>query len=202
MGRILKDRSYIGGTSQVVEASELAVLDQPWQYVPDEQKPFVHTPPEYVTDRTIAVARETSPEKLLVHYTPPHSPYTANALTEGRDLEPYEREPFQALRDGVPLEQVWKAYLDELRLGLDEVETLLTNVDADRVAITADHGEAFGEYGIYSHPLGMPHPHVRRVPWAGTTATDTGEYEPTVDPEAYDASRETKEHLKDLGYFA
>jgi hypothetical protein len=201
MEKILRDRNYITGTSHLVHADDLSVLDQPWMYVPDEEKPFVHTPPRYITDRAIAVGRDHVSDRLLVHYTPPHSPYTAAALKEGRDeLKPYEADPFQALRDGVSYETVWEAYLDELRLALDEVELLLENVDADRVVISADHGEAFGEYGIYSHPTGMLHPKIRRVPWAETTATDTGTYEPTAEARNSDAAREAKSHLEDLGY--
>jgi len=203
MQRIIEDREYMGGTDHVVAAEDFALLNQPWRYVPDDVKPFVHTPPNYITDRTIDVVRSMDPDRVLAHYTPPHSPYTANAIAEGRDLKPHEKNPFEALRDGVPFEIVWEAYLDELRCALAEVKVLLNNVDADTVIITADHGEAFGEFGIYSHPLGMIHPKIKRVPWAVTTATDSGSYTPdlTYHPESDEVSRDAKEHLKDLGYF-
>jgi hypothetical protein len=58
------------------------------------------------------------------------------------------------------------------------VALLLENVDAERVVITADHGEGFGEYGVYEHPVGCPAPTIKRVPWATTTAADTGSYVP------------------------
>ncbi|QIO24144.1 hypothetical protein [Haloarcula sp. JP-L23] len=180
MSRILEDRTYLGGTARTVTASDLHSLDQPWQYVPDEQKPFVHTPPQYATNKAINVGRTTDADRILVHYLPPHSPYTANAIAESRELEAHEETPFQALRDGIPFNRVWAAYLDELRLVLDHVSLLLDNITAEKVVITADHGEAFGEYGIYSHPLGMPHPHIKRVPWATTTAVDTGTHEPEL----------------------
>lgn len=93
---------------------------------------------------------------------------------------------------------MWTAYLNNLRLVLDSVETLLKNVDAETVAISADHGEAFGEWGVNRHPIAIPHPKIKRVPWTLMSATDTGEYEPAT----YDQRqpRAVTEHLEDLGY--
>ncbi|WP_324665347.1 alkaline phosphatase family protein [Haloarcula sediminis] len=95
--------------------------------------------------------------------------------------------------------EMWDAYLATLRYVLDDVALLLENVDAERVAITADHGEAFGEWGFYWHTVGCPHPAVRRVPWVGTTATDEGTYDPVVTPET-DEGFDRQQHLRDLGY--
>jgi len=55
-------------------------------------------------------------------------------------------------RGKVELEQVINAYRENLCLVLDEVEQLVQNFDAEDVMITADHGQAFGEAGIYGHP--------------------------------------------------
>jgi hypothetical protein len=83
------------------------------------------------------------------------------------------------------------------------VELLLDNVDADRVVISSDHSEAFGEYGVYGHPIGALHPHVRNVPWAITTANDSGTYTPEIPcPSASDevSRRDVDETLEALGY--
>jgi hypothetical protein len=184
----------------VVDESDFKHLDQPWKHVHDN--PLSHlTLPGTITDRAVRVGRRMDAERMIVMYKQPHAPYCANALAEDRDLEPHEADPWQALRDGVPRSTVWEAYLDELRYGLDHVETLLRNVDAETVAITADHGECFGEYGIYSHPAGVPVPPLRRVPWATTTATDSGEYEPEIElPDDDGVSRSVEDQLESLGY--
>ncbi|MDZ7731077.1 MAG: hypothetical protein U5K37_09360 [Natrialbaceae archaeon] len=86
---------------------------------------------------------------------------------------------------------------------LDDVELLLENVDAETVAISADHGESFGEFWEYGHKTGSLNPYVRRVPWVETSATDTGTYTPTVEPpqEAESESDESvEESLEALGY--
>ncbi|QKY21963.1 hypothetical protein B4589_016250 (plasmid) [Halolamina sp. CBA1230] len=157
--------------------------------------------PGIATDRAIRVGRETDADRLLVHYLPPHSPFRATALRENRPLERYEYRPFDYLRAGGDRDRVWERYLDELRWGLDEVERLLDNVDAERAVITADHGELFGHLGLYSHPTGVPHPRLRRVPWLETTAVDTGEYEPSYEkPDRTHTTEETAKQLEYLGY--
>lgn len=185
---------------QPVAPGDFLVLDQPWQYVPEKDKPFVHTPATHITDRAIATGREYNADRLLVHYSEPHDPYTATARRENRELYEYEDSPFEYLRNGGDFERVWDAYLDNLRDVLDEVSVLLDNLDAERVVISADHGEAFGEFGIYHHPMGVLHPNIRRVPWAISSANDTHTYTPTVErPD--EAASETEDHLRALGYF-
>jgi glucan phosphoethanolaminetransferase (alkaline phosphatase superfamily) len=85
---------------------------------------------------------------------------------------------------------------------LDDVEILLDNINAETIIISADHGEAFGEYGILGHKIGSLHPRVRRVPWVVTSAEDTHSYTPTVDrSEASAMSREElDQQLEALGY--
>lgn len=49
---------------------------------------------------------------------------------------------------------MWNRYLDELQWALSSIEILLRNIDAEKVVISADYGEAFGEYGIIGHLSG------------------------------------------------
>ncbi|WP_154018408.1 hypothetical protein [Halolamina rubra] len=157
--------------------------------------------PEIATDRAIRAGREVDAERMIVHYLPPHSPFRVDALRENRPLERYEYRPFDYLRDGGDREKVWAQYLDELRWVLDSVGVLLENVDAETAVVTADHGELFGHLGLYSHPTGVPHPGLRRVPWLETSATDTGSYEPRYEePDRQRAPKETAKQLEYLGY--
>lgn len=70
------------------------------------------------------------------------------------------------------------------------------------MAISSDHGEAFGEYGILGHKLGSLHPQIRKVPWVITSAEDNETHEPTVEePNNARMSREElDEQLEALGY--
>jgi hypothetical protein len=181
-----------------VDADTLGRLEKLWSYEPTgEEGPYGHvegaTPPRYLTERAIAVGRERSFDRMILHYHQPHNPYAAKAMEEGRELFDYEME-FR-----LDPERAWESYLADLRYVLDDVELLLDNIDADRVVISADHGE----YGVYGHPIGALHPHVRNVPWAITTASDSGTYTPEIPrPSASDeaSSRDVDETLETLGY--
>jgi len=170
-----------------------------------EEGPLGHTeggtPPRYVTDRGIDVARNGEFDRLILHYLQPHPPYMTRAIEQNRSLQKHERDWWGYLGDTGDKETIWESYLAELRYALDEVEILLENLDADRVAISADHGEAFGEYWEFGHKTGSIHPKVRNVPWVETTAEDTGSYEPKFDAPAQNNEEDNlSERLQALGY--
>jgi hypothetical protein len=197
----------------VVSADDFGFLDEVWRYGTDDYVKV--TTPRVATDRAIRAGRSDDYDRLLVHYMQPHIPYFGGATetqpipgerlrTDGATLTSLDTQPFDALRRGTAdRADVWERYLDNLRLVLDSVGFLLENVDADRVVITADHGEGFGEYGVYEHPVGCPAPTVKRVPWVVTTATDSGDHDPDSHRESTtDAHVESDvaDRLADLGY--
>ena len=179
---------------------EFKVLDQAWKYEPEPRfdHGLGHPEPRYITDRAISIARNYKLDRLIIHYSQPHAPYTSNAIKEQRDLEPYESEPFDYLRSGGDKEVVWEAYLDHLRFVLDDLELLLNNLAAEDVVISADHGEAFGEWFVYGHGPALFHPHVKIVPWAETTASDSGDYVPETQEQS--GGIEVEEQLSAMGY--
>ncbi|MEF8887236.1 MAG: hypothetical protein V5A30_05465 [Haloarculaceae archaeon] len=128
------------------------------------------------------------------------------------------KDPWTRLRDGeLPREEFWAAYRDNLRWVLDDVARLLEGTTA-RVALTSDHGNAAGEWGVWSHPPGVPIPALRKVPWVSRRGTGERNPHPPL-PEAIagagDRAREDRndetadgagvddgveERLADLGY--
>lgn len=167
-----------------------------------------HAPPSLVLDRAVTAYQRYQPGKLIVHFHQPHAPYRYHAVQENRNLRDWEIDPFSALKEGtVRFETVWEAYLDELRYGLESVDLLRKIIDAETIAISADHGEAFGEYRLYKHMLGMPHPDMRRVPWVEIEGTgELTDYEPKYpiqDANQYRkefSKEERDEQLRALGY--
>ncbi|MBX0294309.1 hypothetical protein [Haloarcula nitratireducens] len=206
--RVLAEREFpedgrgVSNTDwKTLRPEDFRYVDQPWMYA--DPPPVGLTLPRPVTERAIAVGREIDPERLVVHYEQPHHPFTARAIAEGREtLEPWEGEPFDYLKSGGDFQKVWDAYLDNLRWVLDEVGLLLENLDAETVVLSADHGNAYGEWGMYMHRYAVPIPEVRRVPWAETTATDERTFEPTLSPPKEQRDSDTTEHLRQLGYLA
>lgn len=174
----------------VVGPEDFGHVDDVYEYGFDDDHGVVL--PRTMTDRAVAVGRERSPERCIVHYMQPHAPYI------GAEGQP--DHIFDDLRNGsLSHEEAWEAYVETLRAVLDDVEILLENYDADRVAITADHGEGFGEWTFYSHNVGCPHPAVRRVPWVETTAEDEGTFEPSVEATT-GVSADVEDQLAQLGY--
>jgi hypothetical protein len=187
-----------------VKAERLGALEHIWKYKGLEREATAghaegYIPPRYVTDRGIAVGRTNKYNRIILHYMQPHSPYTSNAIKQGRELEIHERHPFDYLRKGGERNIVFGSYLDDLRNVLDEIEILLKNINAEKVVISADHGEAFGEYNGYAHTMGSLNPFVRKVPWANTTATDQHTRIPEIEP-TESSKRDIDELLAALGY--
>lgn len=173
--------------------------------------------PQILTDRAISIAREREFDRMVVWYMMPHYKFIADALDwrpgelsceelmDGpdptRDLRPEEKSYNPARRGEVSATEVRELYLANLRLVLEYVEILLENVSAEQVVISADHGDAHGELGVWSHPFGWPFAPVKTVPWAETTATDEETYEPRYDELEREVNQEEqKEILRDLGY--
>ncbi|MDS0473411.1 hypothetical protein [Natrinema sp. 1APR25-10V2] len=94
------------------------------------------------------------------------------------DSDDSMNDPWLRVRDGdLSFEAVWGAYRDNLEWVLDDVTRLLENCDG-RVAMTSDHGNGIGEFGVWSHPPGTPVPAVRRVPWVVREGRDRRTCEP------------------------
>lgn len=89
--------------------------------------------------------------------------------------------------------------MNELRGVLDQVEVLLENFDAQSAVISADHGECFGEWGIYSHPAGIFHPSLRKVPWVRTSGTENETRTPVLEAKS-NHRQSIQEQLNSLGY--
>jgi len=193
-------RFYRWGSWNQIGPDELGRFERIWQYESPERMEGpdrTHVRPRVVTDRTIDVMRSAEYDRVIAHYMPPHYPWISNAIVENRELKRHEKRPNKIPETSREL--VWNAYLDDLRWVLEDVELLLENVDAATVVISADHGEAFGECGIYGHSPGRIHASIRNVPWVETTATDRQTHEPTTDP-IESVQGKTREQLEALGY--
>lgn len=159
-----------------------------------------HPAPRTVTDHAIALSRERSDlDRLVVHYKQPHAPYTIAAEREGRnELTQAERAPFDFLQAGGNPDVVWDAYLTDLQATVDEIASLCRNVEGT-VVVTADHGEAFGEFDDYGHRPAMLHPQVKFVPWVAVHGVDVGTRD--GDLSAYrETDRDVDTQLEALGY--
>jgi hypothetical protein len=212
------DRAVVGRTAMVtgntwtdryLDADRFALLDEVWKYAWDEELDTV--PADAVTDRAIRVARDHDPDRLVVHYMQPHHPFVPEPLAADSGMartgaHSSEASPWVLLRRGeVSAERVRSAYEANLRYAIESVETLVANLDG-RVAVTADHGNLFGEWGLYGHPMHTPVPSLLAVPWVEMTAADGRTVDPELAPpeslpvsRVYDAESD-ESRLEALGY--
>lgn len=179
--------------------------------------PEANVVPHIATDRAISIGRQMDCDRMIVHYNAPHMKYVSGALEwqpdstnakdlmdgpkPNRELLPEEKSRGPAMRGEVSKKRMFDLYLRELRFILDYVEILLSNFDGETVIITADHGEAFGEFGVWGHPFGWPLPPVKTVPWIATSAQDEETYESRFTPlERRPTDEETVGFLEEMGY--
>jgi len=154
----------------------IEVWRQDWDLVPARP----------VTDAAIKAGRTIdNRDRMIVHYMQPHLPSFPSPPSLPRiKYDGGREESWHQLRRGELTEsEVWKGYMANLRYVLNDVELLLENIDAERVVVSSDHGDAKGEYGVYSHPHGQEISCLRTVPWCVTTAKDEYNYIPGKFPE-------------------
>jgi hypothetical protein len=158
------------------------------------------TPAEPVTDAAIKYGRKyrNGGGQMIVHYMQPHFPSIPKPIGHGsRTKSAWAR----LWSESLPEDELWSSYIANLRYVLDSVEVLLQNIDAEKVVISADHGNAMGEWGVYEHPGGLHLRCLREVPWYEATASDSGGRVPDLKDEERDTSDETiSTQLEALGY--
>lgn len=195
-------------SEQKLDSERFADLDEVWRYGFDEDIGTV--PPALTTDRGIIHSRNSDADRLVVHYMQPHFPSIEHPEL-GSKLNPEGSARWNSVWEryyegDISYDLLWNAYRSNLVTVLEHVDTLLDNLDAERVVVTSDHGNALGKAGRYGHPSDAVVPSVRRVPWAviGPTSDRRSRVPPDErrDLSGGDGTTDdTKEKLAALGYY-
>lgn len=202
---LMRDTAYICGnpfSKSELNPQDFGKLIELWQTAWADPGTV---PPEAVTDETIRLMRNESYDRVIAHYMQPHCPFIPKPeLSKGKNLGKFGnqewRDVWERLRDDdLTVEEVWNGYSENLRIALDEVSTLINNINAEKVIITSDHGNAIGEWGVYGHPPNLPLKNLRMVPWIETSASNTGNYVPEEWLESEHAVA-LEDQLSSLGY--
>lgn len=141
-----------------------------WRTNWDEQFGTVRA--EDVVDAALPyVGTERPTEKVIVHLMQPHFPSIADPVTEQQ--QPIEADytgqnitfAWNKLQDReISEERIRESYRNNLRYALEEVVELIDHAEGT-VVLSSDHGQAFGEWGIYGHPPSTATKQVLEVPW-------------------------------------
>lgn len=186
-GRKLHDTVYVTANPHVNLLDDdvfHAVIDDP---VAEWDEEYRCVQPEAVTSTAID-AHQSFPEKrLIVHYMQPHDPplgptakelreeFSLGGISDGEDESRSAGEDshvriMSAVMEGkISPERARQAYRETIKVVLDQVESLIQELDGKTV-ISSDHGEMFGEsypllgelYEHYRHPRT---PELCEVPW-------------------------------------
>lgn len=163
--------------------------------------------PGAVTDRAITLWRNREAhgaDRMIVHYMQPHTPFRSRPEWFNGDLvsTTWGHGFYELAAGRLPHNEFRTAYWDNLDWIMEHVDILRRNCEGT-IALSADHGNGMGEWGVYGHPFGVPVPSVKQVPYVTLTGVDTRERVPDVDESAIfddvDADQ-VAERLEDLGY--
>lgn len=205
---VLSKTFYVSGNGMIekVNTDMLYGVESVWRYAKHHEARV--TPPEAVTNEAIRSIETTDADRYIVHYLQPHAPFLHcigkyNSVADG---EGHPLNVWNGLRKGeFDKSEVWEDYGQNLLLVLDHVQALIEYFDGS-IAISADHGNAMGEFGLYGHPGREAAPSIRRVPWARATGLGLDGYsllsreEVTAQDVGQNLETELEHHLRDLGY--
>lgn len=200
----LSNTIYVTGNpfSPLVENLPLQEIDQVWKYAFDEN--VGTTPPRPLTDRAIDYGRTGNPDRLVIHYMQPHLPHINGELNislTGDGVGWSGGNPWVMIESNERNSQATvEAYKNNLSPVIKDVNLLLENIAAEKVVVTADHGNFLGENGNWGHHKRYARdPAVRQVPWWELSAND----ESTHISNDYDHQKDAvsrSDQLEALGY--
>lgn len=200
--------AYVTGnpfSEEHIPHESMGLVDEVWKYVWDRETGTI--PPEPLTNQAVRHYRTGMFDRIIVHYMQPHWPYISESLGGGFNPETIMREEQETNafdlqnRGKISKKDHLDSYTKNLHYLMKHIQKVLLNsIDAEKVILSADHGESFGEFGIYEHPVGVPIPTLRTVPWAVTSAKKIGEYDVKKIKEEKKADIDRTERLSDLGY--
>lgn len=114
---------------------------------------------------TEACRKVVGKQRTLVHFMQPHMPWVDYVQTH-KIIPDFVNNIWNMVEDGqIPLPDARKAYEENLSLVLKEVWKLVELLDGKKIVVTSDHGNLFGEYGLFGHPPRIRVPELVQVPW-------------------------------------
>jgi len=185
----------------------LHAIDDVWKDRWDEAAGTVL--PETMAERA-RLANERYPDKrLVVHFMQPHFPFvgpTGQSIDHreyGGQIESSNTDAesiWSLLEQGAVSEKtVRTAYRENLELALPHVADLLDVLDGKTV-VTSDHGNAFGEWGVYGHTPGAFLDEVVHVPWLEVPFDSRRTIRKAESDVSEEDLQDVSDRLEDLGY--
>lgn len=158
--------------------------------------------PYTLTNISHSVWRDKNLDRMVIHYMQPHVPFRSRPewFTKYNNTDTWGSGCWNMIKNNKVSEEEWMtAYKDNLKWVLESGVGVLSHCIDSKIMITADHGNAKGEQGVYAHPFDCDVPSVREVPiyiFNGSKKLDLDTH--TEKNTLSDTEREKQ--LKALGY--
>jgi hypothetical protein len=208
------DTVYLSATPQIERHDKAHLFHETQHLWKDWWDDDLNTvPPEETAVAALEANSEYPDKRLVVHFIQPHYPFIGSSELDvdhksvsrdgaGPDASEEDGSVWDLFQEGeIDAETVWSAYRKNLELALPHVEQLVDELDGKTV-ITSDHGNMFGEFGVYGHPPRLYHEDLVAVPWLEIEShsrrqiTEDGMDERTDD----DHNEMIESRLRELGY--
>lgn len=134
--------------------------------------------PDTVTRAGLKMLKKFPKKKLVLHYMQPHNPFVgkrwiqsdgwkiSREILKQKKTSQNAKNAYDQLKaNEISKKEVIAAYEENLLLALHEVENFIKKSKNKRIVITSDHGDCFGEYGVYAHPQKTLIKELITVPW-------------------------------------
>lgn len=189
VGQDLSDTVYVTANPHVSLVSDDVFSETITEPMSNWDSDLQCVRPSQVTSSAVKAHRQYPNKRIIVHYMQPHDPPlgpTASELREEFEIHgasPEEnssrgKRVMELVASGeIPEEKAHRAYRETLEIVLDEVSSLLEQVDG-KVVISADHGEMFGEQPypvlgrLYEHYQNPKTKELCKVPWFTVDSQD------------------------------
>jgi len=129
--------------------------------------------PETVFDAAKEAHEQYPNKRVIVHFMQPHIPFIGEYGQQLQEQFDYRSvwKPFRRGERPISLEEVWRAYNENLEIVLEYVKSLREEISG-KMVVSADHGNMVGERQgpiptrkMYGHPWGVYTPQLVQVPW-------------------------------------
>lgn len=203
-GGSFQDVVYVSANPHPAEVNaEFHAVEQVWEEGWDDK---LHTvPPEPVVEATLKVASEYPNKRLITHFLQPHYPFIGEEGRKFHDEHGYTSldQPdnvwLRMRRGEVDRERVWNVYRENLAVVLPYVSELLEKLNGKTV-VTSDHGNAFGEWGVYGHPGSAYISPLVNVPWLVIDSKNRKSVESGETTDRMSVDEDINNQLEQLGY--
>lgn len=130
-------------------------------------------PPREMVSAGMKAFKQHPNKRLIIHFLQPHYPFIGETGREiehrsvggGGLIDTHGKSIWELLKQGeIDQDTVWQAYRENLEIALPAVNELADKLNGKTV-VTSDHGNSFGEWGVYGHPANTFLSSLVEVPW-------------------------------------